>query len=209
MSVVGANARMLYERETPYGLISVSETSDGLYTWMRQNNHYVLGATRGADSELRQGYVPLLLHPRPRRVCFLGLATGITASSALGFPGVEGVTAVELIPQVVEAAKHFAPYNGGIPGNYANIAYAGFSRYKGTAFTYDNFLLQSHALHTECGDWGYLDGDVDQDCDVDFHDLMAIALEWLNTTDFADFAELADDWMKCTDPLGDGCIDVR
>ncbi len=117
MSVIGSRVRLLYERETPYGLINVVEATETHDIWLRQNNHYVLGATRGADSELRQGYIPLLLHPRPAEVCFLGLATGITASSALGFPGVERVTAVELIPEVVEAAAFFGEHNRGIPDN--------------------------------------------------------------------------------------------
>ncbi len=50
--------------------------------------------------ERMQAHLPLLLHPSPRRVAFLGLGTGITAGAAVLHP-VDDVTAVELIPEVV------------------------------------------------------------------------------------------------------------
>ncbi|MBN2082893.1 spermidine synthase [bacterium] len=113
LSVVGKSSRLIYERETPYGLITVTQQEAG-DLWMKQNNHYVLGATVGADSELRQGNLPLLLHPNPRQVCFLGLATGITAGAALDHREVEQAVAVELIPEVADAAALFAPYNNSV-----------------------------------------------------------------------------------------------
>lgn len=44
-------------------------------------------------------------------------------------------------------------------------------------------------LELECGDWGYMHGDLDRDCDVDL-------------TDFAMFAE---SWLACTTPEVAGC----
>lgn len=107
-------SEVLYQRDTAYGIISVVEKKDGAELWLKQNLHYTLGATVGGDSELRQGHIPLLLHPAPSEVLFLGLATGITASSALMHPEVQSVVAVELIPEVVVGAKYFANYNGGV-----------------------------------------------------------------------------------------------
>jgi len=34
-----------------------------------------------------------------------------------------------------------------------------------------------------CGDWGYLDADMDKDCDVDAYDFAIWALSWLDNTD--------------------------
>jgi spermidine synthase len=117
--VVTRTGEKLFVRESAYGVISVIRSStdgeDGLY--MRQNNHYTLGATQGMDSELRQGNIPLLLHPAPEVVCFLGLATGITAGAALDHPQVQQLTAAELIPEVVEAAQLFSAYNNNIVEN--------------------------------------------------------------------------------------------
>jgi spermidine synthase len=114
IAVVPNRAELRFARETPYGIISVLYQPERGELWLKQNNHYTLGATSGNDSELRQGSIPLLLHPAPREVCFLGLATGITAGSALMQPEVEDVVAVELIPEVVEAAELFDADNQAI-----------------------------------------------------------------------------------------------
>lgn len=76
-----------------------------------QNAHYIMGDTASRDSERNQGHLPLLLHPRPARVLFVGLATGITASAALEHPRLETVV-VELIPEVLAAARLFHAHNG-------------------------------------------------------------------------------------------------
>lgn len=112
-SVVSRRAELLFERETPYGLITVQQGADGELQ-LRENNHYVLGGNIGGGSEFLQGRLPLLLHPAPREVAFLGLATGITASAAIADPAVEHCTAIELIPEVVEAARLFKYYNAGL-----------------------------------------------------------------------------------------------
>ena len=65
-------------------------------------------------NDRRQGELPMLLHPRPRSVFFLGLGTGITAGAALFHP-VEHVTVAELVPDVAQAARdYFAPFTNGL-----------------------------------------------------------------------------------------------
>jgi spermidine synthase len=53
------------------------------------------------------GHLPLLLHERPRRVCVIGLGSGVTTGAVLRHP-VDSVDVVEIAPEVVEAAAHFA-----------------------------------------------------------------------------------------------------
>src|SRR6185369_4726801 len=78
------------------------------------NNFYVLGGTASTGDERLQGHLPLLLHPAPKRVAFLGLGTGITAGAALLHP-VERVAAIEIVPEVIAAARdHFNDANLGI-----------------------------------------------------------------------------------------------
>ncbi len=65
-------------------------------------------------SQKNQVRLPLLLHPEPRSVLFLGLGTGISASASLPFPELER-TAVELSQGAIDAACHwFRPVNGGV-----------------------------------------------------------------------------------------------
>ncbi|RLF32156.1 MAG: hypothetical protein DRN07_05635 [Thermoplasmata archaeon] len=41
-----------------------------------------------------------------------------------------------------------------------------------------------------------LDGDFNEDCHVDMDDLRILAVDWLNTYTYVDFAEMAANWMK-------------
>jgi spermidine synthase len=104
--------RLLALAEGSYGIVAVVE--DAGSRRLKLNNHYVLGGTLAAGDERMSAHVPLLLHPSPRTVAVLGLGTGITASGALFHP-VERLTAVELVPEVVAAARaHFGEANAAV-----------------------------------------------------------------------------------------------
>jgi spermidine synthase len=100
--------------DSAYGRVDVVRGRNGVLK-VRQNMHYRFGTT-GADAPRaeRQAHLPLLLHPRPAEVLFLGLGTGVTAAGALPHPEVERVTVVELVPEVLEAARLLAPANRGV-----------------------------------------------------------------------------------------------
>jgi spermidine synthase len=85
--------------------VAVVERSDG-HRVLKVNHEYTLGSSAGADREVRQGRLPLMLHPNPRRIAFVGVATGMTVSAALDFP-VERVVAVELLPGVADTLPLF------------------------------------------------------------------------------------------------------
>ncbi len=97
-----------------YGWTDVTRDKDGDNLHIRQNVHYGLGSKRSGAMELRQGYFPLLLHDDPKTVAYIGLATGTTASAALDHPNVDRITVMELVPEVVEAARYFADVNAGL-----------------------------------------------------------------------------------------------
>lgn len=94
--------RIVSLREGSYGTTAVLE--DSRDRWITVNNSYVLGGAAAAGEQRWQGHLPLLLHPAARRVAFVGLGTGITAGAALLHP-VEQVVALELVPDVVTAAR--------------------------------------------------------------------------------------------------------
>lgn len=90
--------------------VAVIERSDG-HRVLKVNHEYTLGSSAGADREVRQGRLPLMLHPRPKRVAFVGAATGMTISAALDFP-VDRVVAVELLQGVADTLPLFSEWNG-------------------------------------------------------------------------------------------------
>lgn len=110
----GANAHdtIVQRWESAYGWIDVTKNRNGSVWSVRQNLHYRHGATgETAMAERRQALVPLLLHEDPASVMFMGFGTGVTASGALPFEDVRAIRAVELIPEVLEAAKLLADFN--------------------------------------------------------------------------------------------------
>jgi spermidine synthase len=86
--------------------VSVIEDADGVRR-LHINNREQEGSSVTRLADARQAWLPLMLHPDPKRVLFLGFGTGVTASSAVQ-PGLT-VDAVELLPEVVDAAAHFVP----------------------------------------------------------------------------------------------------
>jgi spermidine synthase len=103
---------LIHLKEGSHGIVAVVENRDD--RWMLLNNFYTLGGTASAVEERQQARIPLLLHPAPRKVAFLGLGTGITAGGAL-LPTVDEVVALELVPEVVTTARdYFAEANLGV-----------------------------------------------------------------------------------------------
>lgn len=99
-------------REGSHGVVAVVERGGELR--IKVNNFYSLGGTASAENEQNQALLPLMIHPDPDSVFFLGMGTGITAGAALAHP-VERVVVTELVPEVVELAeKHFGRWTGGL-----------------------------------------------------------------------------------------------
>jgi spermidine synthase len=93
---------------------TVAVIDDGFGRSLRLDNSYVLGGTLSTGDERFQTHLPLLLHPKPRSIAFLGLGTGITAGASLVHP-IEEAVALEIVPEVVEAARaHFGDANLGV-----------------------------------------------------------------------------------------------
>lgn len=109
---LGQGERLVETIEGSAGTVTVTKSGDNLV--MRLNNGYVLGDSRSADVERVQAHIPLLLHPAPATVFFLGMGTGLTAAAALDHP-VSRVVVTELLPEVARAARtHFAPWAPGL-----------------------------------------------------------------------------------------------
>jgi spermidine synthase len=99
--------RVLDYRDGAMAAVSVVEDGQGVMR-LRINNRQQEGSNTSLLADGRQALLPLLLHPAPRRVLFLGLGTGLTASAAAQDRRLQ-VQAVELLPEVVAASQLFTP----------------------------------------------------------------------------------------------------
>lgn len=102
---VPEGGRVVSYHEGVMAAVSVVEDADGVAR-LRIDNRQQEGSTAGLRVDSRQAWLPLLLHPGPRRALFLGLGTGVTASSAAEDPTL-AVEAVELLPEVIAASAFF------------------------------------------------------------------------------------------------------
>ena len=103
-------------------LLEVWEESDATVAVIRRNgflrtklnNWYTLGSSGDMITQQVQTHLPMLLHPNPKRVFYLGMGTGITAGTALSYD-VESVLVSEIAPSVIKASRtHFGEYTNGL-----------------------------------------------------------------------------------------------
>jgi spermidine synthase len=114
---LGVRERLVAVAEGAHGVVSVVEVATDrlkIDRHLKVDNEYVLSGSLAQIHQRRMGHLPILLHEDPKRVMFVGSATGETASSALLHP-VDEIVLVELVPEVQElAAEHFADANRGV-----------------------------------------------------------------------------------------------
>ena len=104
--------KLVFVKEHPAGTVTVHELP-GIDKLIAVDGVNVAGT----DFMLRttqklQGYIPLILHPDPRRVVQIGFGSGETTRVGLEF-GVPNYTVVEICPAVFEAGPFFEEVNRG------------------------------------------------------------------------------------------------
>lgn len=70
-------------------------------------NQYILGSSSAVAEQERQAHIPLLLHPNPARVGFIGAGTGISPGAALAHRAVRELRTAEISRAVTRAAKEW------------------------------------------------------------------------------------------------------
>ena len=131
---------LLASWEGPDGFVAVVER-DGSKR-IKINNFYALGSSAAIEHEQNQTLIPLMPHPSPKNIFYLGMGTGITAGTALRLPS-EQVTVTELVPEVVTAAaEHFDDLASGLFSNSRArvLARDGRNELRGRAEQYDAIL---------------------------------------------------------------------
>ena len=77
------------------------------------------GKVDGSDdkdmsTQVLSGHVSCLLHPEPRDVAVIGLATGVTLHAVAQHPSVRRIDCIEIVPEMTRAAELFTHVNGGV-----------------------------------------------------------------------------------------------
>jgi spermidine synthase len=103
--------RLVSFTEGAAATVSVVEDARGVAT-LHINNRQQEGSSATLLADGRQGLLPILLHPAPRRALFLGLGTGVTVRTAARDAALQ-LDAVELLPEVIAASSYFATSFGG------------------------------------------------------------------------------------------------
>ncbi len=110
-----AGAADLARHEDAIAITHVIERADGQRVLLSDLQRMDAATDQAAVAvQENQARLPLLLHPAPRSVLFLGLGTGISAAGSLPYTDLQR-TAVELSQGAIDAARGwFAPVNGGV-----------------------------------------------------------------------------------------------
>jgi spermidine synthase len=114
-----AGGRLLSYREGVMAAVSVVSDADGVAR-LHINNRVQEGSSASGQVETRLAQMPLIMHSSPRTALFLGYGTGYTANAAALDPKVK-VKAVELLPEVIEAAGIFA-LKAGAPASASPVS---------------------------------------------------------------------------------------
>lgn len=112
LPVTQAHSHDLYAHEDAVAITQVVEQDDGQRLLLTDLQRMDASSDPAAViAQQNQSRLPLLLHPAPRSVLFLGLGTGISAAGSLAFPDLKR-SAVELSQgAITSAGSWFAPVN--------------------------------------------------------------------------------------------------
>lgn len=120
--------RVVRHREGVMAAVTVTADRQG-DLFLRVDDKFIMGGTSTYFSDRRQGHIPLLLHPDPRRALFLGLGTGATFSAASLYPRLHA-DGVELIPEIIPLLSYFDRTGGAmLQGNRLRLRVADARRF--------------------------------------------------------------------------------
>lgn len=108
-----AGLKLIYSREDAAALVTVHTGPLGYYLYAdaTQLSFPIGPGTRAVQVQKLQAYLPLLLHPDPKRVLVVGCGFGVSAGSFAMDPRVESVECVELFPALLETMPFFSKEN--------------------------------------------------------------------------------------------------
>jgi len=104
------NLDVLFHKDGVDTTVTVTRLKNGVYNL--KVNAKADASTHIGDmiTQVLSAHIPMTLHRNPRKVCILGLASGVSAGSVLTYP-VERLDVMEISRAVVEASRYFDKWN--------------------------------------------------------------------------------------------------
>ncbi len=103
---------VLFEDDPAANLMVTSRpTATGPFYTLYVNGKPDASSDTDLPTQLLSGHIPLLLHPDPKDVLIIGMASGVTAGASLEYP-IERLDVVELVRKMPKATRVFGPWNG-------------------------------------------------------------------------------------------------
>jgi spermidine synthase len=106
-------SEVVYARDGLTASILVARQLEIDNIYLAVNGKIDASSREDLETQIMLGQLPLLIHPAPRDVLIVGLASGITAGSAATHP-VEHIRVVEVEGKMVGAARQFGRHNHGV-----------------------------------------------------------------------------------------------
>jgi spermidine synthase len=107
------NHRLIFFQEGLTASVMVAEQPEIRNRFLSVNGKLEASTAGDMETQLMCAHLPLLLHPEPRDVLVIGLASGITAGAVAAHP-VRSIRVVEIEAAMVPAARQFASVNGDV-----------------------------------------------------------------------------------------------
>lgn len=108
--------RVVYYRDGAGATVSVMAegAEDDVHLSLQVNGKTDASSSGDIGTQLLLAHIPMLLKPDSEDVLIVGFGSGMTAGGVSVHPGVRKIDVIEISPEVVDAARHFAPYNANI-----------------------------------------------------------------------------------------------
>lgn len=114
----GRSVQFRYHKDGPGATVAIAtRTNQHMIAMALKVNGKTDASTGDFITQIMLAQVPALLHPTATNALIVGLGSGMTAGSLLRHTNIVQADCVEILPEILEAARHFRPFTDNALGN--------------------------------------------------------------------------------------------